>query len=47
MSVEKPIPKEPLQQITAGANSAIDRSECIAIKCVVQRAEEFARASCD
>ena len=40
MSVEKPIPKEPLQQITAGVNSAIDQSEFIAVNCNLFKARE-------
>lgn len=43
MSVEKPIAKEPLQQITAGVNSAIDQSEFIAVSCNLFKARESSR----
>ena len=43
MSVEKPIPKEPLQQITAGVNSAIDQSEFITVNCNLFKALESSR----
>ena len=40
MTVEKPIPKQLLRPITAGANSAMNQSEFLEISCDLFKARE-------